>query len=118
MVDGAVALLGLLAPVGGRRLVGREQDSEGFALHGLAHEFGDLGREAFLDGEDLGVVVLADDGELVTGRPEPGEAVVGAGTGVVGKDSPDGDQARPFLRGRQLFHFLAAGNDGKAGKQC
>ena len=70
MVDGAVAFLGLLAPIGAGGLLSREQDGEALALYGLADELGVLGRESFLDGEDLGVP-LTDDGELVTRLPVP-----------------------------------------------
>ena len=108
--EAVVALLGLDAPVLFDGVLAGIEDREGLALHGLADELGLLGRESFLDLEDLRG--LTDDGDLVAGIPGPGKLGLQAGAargGRVGQDGADGHQI--VRTGHRVLDFLAAGED-------
>ena len=108
--EAVVALLGLDAPVLFDGVLAGIEDREGLALHGLADELGLLGRESFLDLEDLRG--LTDDGDLVAGIPGPGKLRLQTGAargGRVGQDGADGHQI--VRTGHLVLDFLAAGED-------
>ena len=105
-----VALLHLRAPVGGIGSFLGIIDGELVALDGRSREFRLLGGETGLDVEDLGG--FAHDGELVAGRPGPGQGGLFAGTaagGVVRDGNRDGDKA---IRRREFtLRGLVAGEE-------
>ena len=117
MVQIVIPLLHLLRPVGLSSLFAGKINLEGRALHRLADEFGLLGGESLLDGEDFGR--LAHNGEFVVIVPGPGKERRKAGAlhGIIlGENGTDRHQLSGG--GNRRFGGLVAGRRGEERQEC